>query len=45
MKNKEQNAVELLREIVIWWDEWNNSTNPTEMENPPIEEARELIFQ
>lgn len=45
MENREQKALELLKEIVIWWDEWNNSQNPTEMENPPIERARELLFQ
>ena len=44
MKSKEQEAVVLLEEIVKWWDEWNNSEHPTEMENPPIEEARKLLL-
>lgn len=45
MENKEQKAVELLKEIVNWWDKWNNSNNPTDMEDPPIKEARELLLQ
>lgn len=43
MENQEQKAVELLKEIVEWWDNWNNSENPTELENPPIEEAKSLL--
>ncbi len=45
MENKEQKAVELLNTIVKWWDEWNASSNPTDMENPPIEEARNLLAE
>lgn len=45
MENKEQKALELLKEIVTWWDEWNNTNNPTDMEDPSIKEARELLLQ
>jgi len=45
MENKEQKALELLDEIVKWWDEWNSSDNPTEMENPPIDEAKKLLAE
>ena len=45
MQKKEQKSFELLKEIVNWWDEWNNSKNPTAMENPPIEEARKLLME
>lgn len=40
-----QEAIELLKEIVDWWDKWNNTDNPSELENPPIEEARQLIAE
>jgi hypothetical protein len=43
MNNNEQKAINLLGEIVKWWDEWISSDSPTEMENPPIEEAKELL--
>ena len=43
MESQEQKAIELLREIINWWDRWNNSKNPTDMENPPIEEAKKLL--
>lgn len=43
MENDQQNAIKLLQEIVAWWDEWTSSSTPTEMENPPIEEARRLL--
>ena len=45
MENKEQKAIKLLDEIVKWWDEWNSSDNPTEMENPPIGEAKKLLAE
>lgn len=43
VSEKSKQAIEVLNEIVNWWDEWNNSENPTELENPPIEEARKLL--
>lgn len=43
MKNQDTQYFELLKSIVEWWDEWTNSESPTELEDPPIEEARILL--
>lgn len=47
IENKENiiEFAEILNEIVIWWENWNNSENPTEIENPPIEKAKELLLK
>ena len=42
---KSQQAVILLNEIVQWWDKWNSSENPVEMENPPIDDAKRLLAE
>lgn len=43
MEKQEQKAIELLKEIVEWWGKWNNSDDPTELEDPPIQEAQNLL--
>lgn len=43
MENQVVEAIRLLKEILNWWDEWNNNGCPTEMEDPPIEEIRSLL--
>lgn len=45
MNIQEQKAIDLLKEIVEWWDKWNNSENPTQLENPPIEDAKKLLAE
>lgn len=45
MNNNEKEAVQLLSEIVEWWENWNSSSEPTEMEDPPIEEAKALLLK
>lgn len=45
MNTQEQKAIELLKEIVEWWEKWNSSENPTVLENPPIEEAKKLLAE
>jgi len=45
IENKGEKAIQLLKEIVEWWDEWNTCAHPHELEDPPIEEARELVFE
>jgi len=45
MEAQEKKAIELLREIVEWWDKWNNSDHPADMENPPIEEAKIFLAE
>ena len=42
---KSEPTIILLREIVEWWDKWNNSSNPFDMEDPPIEEAKKLLAE
>jgi hypothetical protein len=36
-------AIELLKEIVVWWEEWSNSEFPTELDDPPITESQNLL--
>lgn len=45
VSEKSKQVFKMLNEIVKWWDEWNSSDNPTEMENPPINEARKLLAE
>lgn len=42
MTTTEQQAINLLHEIVTWWEIWEKSENPSDLENPPIKEAKEV---
>lgn len=33
-------TLDLLQQVIDWWDEWNASEQPTEVADPPIEEIR-----
>ncbi len=43
LSDKEKELAEVLKSIVEWWDTWVTSPNPTDMEDPPIEEARDIL--
>ena len=35
----------VLKEIIEWWETWTTSENPTELEDPPITEAKLLLTE
>ena len=41
---KSTQAIKVLSEIVDWWEKWNLSENPHELEDPPIEEAKKILL-
>ncbi len=43
LSEKEKEFAEILKSLVEWWDAWANSPNPTDLEDPPIEEARATL--
>ena len=43
MDKEKQEAIEALRQIVEWWDKWNNAEWPEQLEDPPIDDARKIL--
>ena len=41
----EKELVEMLKSLVEWWEAWENSPNPSDLEDPPIEEAKALLIK
>ena len=37
--------IAVLRQIVLWWEKWKNSDNPTKLEDPPIQDAKEILIK
>ena len=38
-------AITLAQEVADWWREWCESANPTDMEDPPIDELRDELLK
>jgi hypothetical protein len=43
LSEKEKELAMMLKSLVEWWETWVNSPNPTDLADPPIEEAKAIL--